>query len=204
MPLKIIAPPAAEPITLEDARAHLRVTPDEDSPPVYFEDAKILRQITQARDWCERFVMRSLAPQTIELALDAFPRGAIQLPMPPVAEIASVKYIDADGAEQTVDAADYVLDDYQEPCWLLPRVLTSWPGTMGVVNSVKVRYIAGYSLATDSPNDRPLPPSIEAAILLVLGHLFENREQTSDLKLEDIPLGVVSLLDPYRIRMSLA
>lgn len=227
-----ITPPVAEPITLAEAKLHLRLDDDGDSPPVHPDDPLIQMLISAAREWCEGYLGRAAAPQMIELALDSFPSsyltgsayfgsgclrslynavvttsaGAIMLPMPPLSSIISIKYIDENIVEQTLASSAYAVDDFQQPSWLLPASGTSWPATAAVINAVKIRYWAGYDLPGDSPNPNPLPWSIVAAMKLVLGHLYENRENSAQFSgnLELIPMGAQALLDGYRIRLGLA
>lgn len=205
MGLKLIAGPAIEPITLAEARLHLRLDDDGDSPAAHPDDPWLATVgIPAARQYCEGWTERALAVQTLELALDAFPTAEIELARPPLIAIDSIIYVDANSTPQTISAANYVVDTYQEPGWVLPATTYVWPATAAVINAVKIRYSAGYDLPGDSPSVNPLPEAIKAAMLLVLGHLYEHREQASALRLEDLPLGVSHLLRPYQIRQSMA
>ena len=96
MGYQVITPPT-EPVTLADARLHLRVTDTA-------EDALIGVWITAAREACEHYTQRSIGSQTLELRLDEFPDGAIDLPRSPVTAITSLKYIDTNGTEQNASA----------------------------------------------------------------------------------------------------
>lgn len=203
MGIKVITPPTAEQISLAEARLHLRLDDDGESPAAHPDDTLLAWMIPSARQYCEGWTERALATQTLELALDEFPAAEIQIPRSPIQGIVSVKYMDGDGVEQTLAASAYTLDDYQEPGWVLPAVDTTWPATQAVVNAVKIRYLAGYSL----PNvvqTHPLPSAIKAAMLLVLGALYENREQSAAVQQHELPLGVFSLLRPYQLRQSMA
>ena len=204
MGLKIITPPTEEQISLVEARLHLRLDDDADSPAAHPDDTLVAVLITAARQHCEEWTRRALGTQTVELALDAFPSAEIELPLAPIQSITSVKYVDANEVEQTIAANQYVLDDFQEPGWLLPATDAVWPTPAAVINAVKVRYVAGYSLPNDSPVSNPLPAAIKAAMLLVLGHLYENREASTERPMTELPLGVQSLLLPYRLRLSMA
>lgn len=68
MAIKIINPPIVEPITLEEAKQHLRVDGNDD-------DLLIQSLIKQAREWCENFQNRKYITQTLEFVLDTFPNG---------------------------------------------------------------------------------------------------------------------------------
>ena len=219
--IKVVSRPVAEPITLDDARLHLRVDPY-DSPPTHPDDSIISAQLSAAREWCEGDLGLSLAPQTLELGRGGFPfvygmlgggGGShvpwIELPFGPVSSVLSVTYVDGDGTEQTLDPLAYVLDNYSRPARLYPKSGTSWPITSTQMfvdpNIVKVRYLAGYSFLGDSPQDsEPLPWVLMAMILLVLGGLYEHRENSTELKLMELPLGAIALGERYRVRLGMA
>lgn len=205
MGLKIITEPTSEPITLEEARLHLGIVAyDSDGHP---HDAMIEGMISSARTYAEEFTGLSLAIKTYELALDQFPEfDEIQLDMAPVIDITSVSYIDEDLVQQSILDADFVLDSYQKPAWLLPAIDFDWPATGSVINAVKIRYRAGYVPTPDS--DEPLalllPSAIKGAMLLLLADLYENRGQTIPGSVSELPVGVQGLLRPYRVRLGMA
>lgn len=209
--IKVISPPTTEPISLDLARRHCRILPDNDSPASHPDDAWLTEiGIPAAREYCEGFLGRAIAAQTWEQALDAFPSGSITL-VGSVSSVTSIKYIDTDGNEQTLSAADYVLDSYSVPAVVSLAVGVTWPLTLtGGVNTVKIVYpAAGYTLPGDSPNNDPLPTVVRAAILLMIGHLYENREATTSGGVggtlpHELPLGVADLLRPHQLRMSMA
>lgn len=203
--LKIVTALDTTPIvSLEDCWAHLRLTPDDDRPPAHPDDALILAQLAAAREWVEGYTDRALTPRTYELALDTFPSNEILLPKPPAVSVVSVKYFDTSGVQQTVDPANYVLDSFQEPGWLLPASGVTWPSTYDTINAVTIRYTAGYSLWNDVDQSVPLPKMLRAAVLLLLGDLYENRENTTTVRMEEIPYGVKSLCDWHRVRKGMA
>jgi uncharacterized phiE125 gp8 family phage protein len=183
MGFKVITPPT-EPVTLADARLHLRVTDTA-------EDTLISALITAAREYCEHYLQRAVGSQTLELALDEFPEGSIELPMGPVTSITSIKYIDTNQAEQTLSGSAYTLDDYSHQSWAVPAYETEWPETLEAANVVKVRYVAGSATP---------PSAVLAAMKLIIGHLYENREQSIiGVSVTELPLGVKALLDTKRI-----
>lgn len=187
---------------MAEARLHLRLDDDGDSPAAHPDDTLIKALISAAREYCEGWLGRALAPQTVEYAIDVFPDGSIYLPMSPVVALTSVKYTDINAVVQTFTGYDF--DSYSEPSRVRLVVNGTWPTIYDTPNAVKVRYQAGYSLPGDSPNTNPLPFSLKAAMLLVLGSLYEQRENSSADKLEDIPLGAQALMIPYRIRLAMA
>lgn len=141
----LITAPTVEPVTLAEVKSQLGIkTVDTDS------DTQLTRRITEARKWAEGHMRRSLMPQTHELRLDAFVEQ-IDLPLPPVASIVSVKYLDSDGALATVDAADYVLEDFPLLPFVRPAYGVSWPGTQGETSAVRVQYVAGHAVSALAP-----------------------------------------------------
>ena len=184
--MKLITPPTVEPITLAEARTHLRVTHTD-------EDALITALITAARSDAENELQRSLITQTREIARDAFP-AAIELRFGPILQVVSVKFDDVGGLEQTLDPATYRLDTYRLTGWLVPDPDYAWPETRQHVNAVRVRYTAGYGPAA---TDVPMP--IRQWILLRIGTLFEHRESVAaGVTVATVPY-VDRLLDPYRV-----
>lgn len=209
--LRVVAQPTGEQITLDEAKLHLRVDSDGSSPPAHLDDPLIESLIVAAREWCENDTGRALVPQTLELTTSAWPvRGPwgigdqVSLPMGPIGSVVSVTYLDAAGVSTVLAGSGYLVDNWSEPGWIYPAVDTTWPTVQSVANAIVIRYTTGFTLPTDSPNDKPLPKSIKAAMLLIVGHLYENREQSNDLKLQNIPLAAESLLDRYRLRIPIA
>lgn len=200
MALRLITPPAVEPISLTEAKAHLRVDHND-------EDTTIAIYLAAARNDCERWTGRVFVTQTWELVLDEFPEDEIQIPNPPLQSIVSIKYDDSAGVEQTLATSEYTADTVSEPGWVVPTP-SGWPTAIFEgINSVRIRYVAGY-LNTDSPTDltSAIPFAIKAAILLHLGRLYANREDvivgTSAVKL---PIGHAEyLLRPYRVHLGMA
>lgn len=183
MGFKVITPPV-EPVTLAEARLQCRVTDTA-------EDSLLASYITAAREYCQHYTQRAIGSQTLEIALDGFPDGAIELPMSPATAITSIKYIDTNGVEQTLAGSAYVLDDYSHLSWVIRAYGTEWPITQGVANALKLRYQAGTAT---------VPGPIRAAMLLMIAHLFANREPVNIGNIiSELPLGVKALLNTNRI-----
>ena len=209
--LRVITDAVNEPITLAETWLHLRLDAY-GSPLEHPDDAWLTEMIPAARQLCEMEHGSSMAPQVLELSLQGFPTAyrqgvgdLIALPMGPVAGVQSVSYTDSTGAVVTLtEGVDYTVDLTSDPCYVYPYLGTCWPAPALVPGAVKIRYNAGYTTASDSPNDMPLPKFMRSAILLTLGHLYENREATTDLVLTELPMGVKSLLSRNKQRMGFA
>ena len=102
MELKVVTPPAAEPLSTAEAKLHLRVDHSAD-------DALITALIVAAREHVENYLVGSLVEQTRAVYLSAWPYSPFRLPCGPVQSIESVKYEDENGDTQTVDSSIYYL-----------------------------------------------------------------------------------------------
>lgn len=205
--LRLITPPASEPITLAEAKLHLRVDFADD-------DDLIGALITAAREQCEVAQRRALITSTWELTEEGFPcqwpvalgpylpgrllerpwpssRLAWQLPRPPLQSIASVAYVAPDGSAVTLDPSAYqVVAGGTGPGLIAPVYGTTWPATRCQPEAVTVRFVAGHADAS------AVPATTKAAIKLLVGHLYENREPvlTTGAVGKELPLTVSSLL----------
>lgn len=174
-----ITGPAEEPVTLTEAKAHLRVVDDS-------EDTLIAMLITAAREHCEDVARRTFVTQTYALTLDNWPDKPLALPLPPVAGITSIVYTDDNGNVATLATSVYVLDGGK--LFVAPN--QSWPSTsLRQYAGVKVTYTAGYGDAAD------VPSKYKQAVLLTLGHWFQNREAVVvGTSAKELPLAAKALL----------
>lgn len=182
MGLRLITPPAVEPVTLDEVKAHLRVD-------TTATDANLAILIAAARediDGPAGWLGRAIVTQEWELSFDGFPTCGIAIPLAPLQTVSSVTYDDDAGDEQTIDAGDYVVDTTTIP----PRITstTSWP-TIGT-NPARVRFVAGYGDVDAVPN------KIKAAIMLHTEILYDRPEGAQLAALER---ARDSLLEKIRI-----
>lgn len=191
MNLRIVTEPTVEPVSVEDAMAHCRA----DSADQTYVEALI----PVARQMAEKYTERALAVATYELRLDDF---ASEIPLiAPVQSVESVKYIDSDGVEQTVDADVYTLDDNPDASFIRLAYGKSWPAPRVEANAVRVQFVSGYTV--ESPNTHPLPKPLYQAMLMIIGHLYTNRQDVSDKQAYEVPLASSHLMTPYRLGMGL-
>jgi len=185
MPLAMVTPPAAEPVTLAEAKTHLRVTAAD-------EDTLIDSLIPTARQWAEDFTRRALITQTWDYTLDAF-ADEIEIPLPPLQSITSVKYLDTDGVEQTLATTEYTVDTAATRGLVRLAYGKSWPSVRDQANAVTIRFVAGYG------NAPAVPAPIKAACLLMLGELYARRETAIvGAPIAPVPVSAEYLLWPYR------
>lgn len=206
MGLKLVTAPADYPVTLEQAKAHLR----EDSTDF---DEQIQAFIEAATDDAEGFQGRALIDQTWDLTLDAWPDSVwqgirrvneIRIPKPPLIEVGGVYYLDSSGAEQTLDASLYTVDTMNESGRVILKS-GSWPTLPELANAVRVRFRAGYLDQTVSPAVSNVPKATFAAILIIIGDLYANRESVVlGQTVAKVPYAADRLLRRHRFDLSLA
>lgn len=198
---KTIIDVVSEPVSLTEARAHLRLDVY-DSPATHPDDPIIESLVTAAREWCEAYTGRSFALRTVELTFDEFPCNGLRflsLGMPPLYAVQFVRYLDELGVEQTFTA--WYLDTHQVPARVQLDPGESWPATEAQrVNAVRVRIQTGYVPADESPTGEPLPKTLRQAMLLLVGHWYENREAVIVGAIPAmLELTVHAMLTPYRL-----
>lgn len=185
--LKLIADAVEEPITLDEAKDHLRVDGTD-------EDALITAYVKVARRQAEMMSRRAFVTQTWELALAGWPQaGCLVLGNPPLQSVTWVKYTDSQGVELTLPSGDYLVDTYSEPGRVVLGHGKGWPSvTLQPGPAVRVRYVAGYGPAV------AVPETYKQAIRLLVGHYYENREavamQVGMVQGAVLPLAVQALL----------
>ena len=179
--------PAVEPVTVAETKQHLRIDHSD-------EDAHIGVLIQVARQHCEDVSRRSFVTRTYTGYLDCWPwDGWIELPYPPLIGVTSITYFDEADAPTVFAAANYLVDNTRQPGRIVLRSNQAWPGdVLRVANGVQVIWTAGYGAAAAAT-----PARYRAAILLMVGHLYENREAVlagQGVSQAALPLGVDALL----------
>ena len=168
MSLQQIIPPIEEPISLTEAKLHLRVDSDED-------DALISTLISTARQSAEMLTNRQLVTAYWRYTIDHFPSAgqAIVLPKSPLQFVTSIYYLDVSGMWQFLSMQDYIVDIAGEP----PRITLAfgkhWPLCLLQAGSASITFIAGYGLASQ------VPEGIKTWIKLRVGSLYACREELS-------------------------
>jgi uncharacterized phiE125 gp8 family phage protein len=184
MSLQLVTPPAAEPVTLADAKLHLKIDTSDD-------DALITRLITAARARAEWHTGRALNTQSWILWLDCWPScGVIEIPLPPLQDVSSVTVYAPDDSATVLDAATYQVDAASAPARLTLKSTVLPPTNLRAINSVAIAFTAGYGDAADD-----VPGGFRAAILELVAFLYEHRGEAP----VELPLDVLALLAPFRL-----
>lgn len=204
---RLVSPPSGEPISLETAKKHLLVSHSQD-------DALITLWIEASRFHAERISGYRFITQQWEFTFARFPVmtgnyyraipgsiGDFLIPGKPVQSVDSIVYIDSAGDEQTFGTLsddsppginEYsFLDDTHQPRLAL-KFNQVWPITAPVTNAVRMTVTLGYG-----DNAEDVPAIKKAGMLLLIGHLNENREEVvtaQSLQSVQIPMGIRDLL----------
>lgn len=167
MDWQVTTGPTIEPVTLAEAKLHLRVDVADD-------DTLITSLIKAARESCEMTEGRAYLEQSITAKLDVF-EDLILLPRPPLISITSIKYLDLDGVQQTLATSYYDTDIISEPGIITLAYNQNWPNTRDVHHAIEIIYKAGYGSAVAA-----VPERVKSAMKLLLTYFYENR-QPSDI-----------------------
>ena len=188
--LAITTAPAEEPLTLAEAKTHLRVDFDD-------EDDSITALIKSARVRIEHETGRQLITAVYRMRMDRLPsgNGMILIPRAPLQSIDAMSYIDVDGDSQTlVENTDFVVDSDREPARIRLAYNKTWPATRKQPNAVTIDFTAGYGAAED------VDELIKDAMRLTIGQNYEFREELiSGTIVAQIPRGAESIITLYQI-----
>lgn len=186
--------PAVEPVTLSEAKAHLRVDTSDD-------DTYIGTLITAAREWCEQYLDRTLVHTQWVMRFDKFPDSGIEpveLPRPPMvasgtATAVTLTFTTEPGSTSTYSTAEYRVDRYATPGTVLPIYGSTWTPHRQDDNAISVTWWAGYGATGAS-----VPAAIRHAMLMLIGTWYERRASADNMGGTEVPFGVKSLLDSQR------
>ena len=193
MATKIITAPTFEPLSVADVSEYLRL---DDSPT---DTLLISALITAARQHLENYLNRFIAEQTVELALTGW-KDKIELSAP-LQSVTSIKYLDENGAEQTLASNQYIVDTYSEPAAIYPAYNVTFPNLYDQENNVKIRYVVGFT-SGGSPDSNPIPDPLKFAMMLIIGDLYANREEGGE-KAYQVNPTVQNLLQFYRLNIGM-
>jgi len=175
----LLAGPAVEPVTLAEAKAHLRIDADD-------EDDLVGALIVAARVAAETEIRRVMIEQSWRAVVEGWPAAGVELPVQPALSVDAVRAVDADGAATPLDEEDYAFDISDGSVELINPVT----GT----KHYEIDFSAGYGVA-----GADVPQPLRQAILMLVTHWHEHRSAITDGEnAAATPLGVRELIAPYR------
>lgn len=178
------APPAAEPVTLAEAKAHLRVDGND-------EDALIAALVTVAREHIERETARVLINRPYRLCLDDWPAdGVIRIGRGPVREVTGVTVYDGEGNATAVSLTDHLLDGEARPARLWLR---DPPAPGRALNGIEIDFVAGFGAS-----GADVPDTLKRAMLLHVAAMFAVRGAVPlEAQPAAMPPGYDRLIAPF-------
>lgn len=188
MPLVLRSGPAIEPVTVAEAKAHLRIDGTA-------EDILIASLILTSRLHVEAALDLALVNQSWTLMLDKWPRetAPVEIPMSPLQSIDAVRVKNASGTAIAVSSSTYLVDIASRPARLVwngaPR-----PDPGIAANGIEIDFSAGFGATAGS-----VPAPLRHAVLLLTAHWYEHRDPVevgSDAA--RIPAVISELIQPFR------
>lgn len=201
---KLITAPTIEPLVVDEVRLHTRIDHT-------VEDSLLASWIKAGRQHAEDYQRRAYIQQVWEIGFDGFPETPILLPRPPLMQVLHIKYIDYQGNETylyytheqdetttttpdpdtSIGEDDFIIDTDSEPGRISLAYEGTWPvSTLQPINSVKIKYIAGYG-----DLGKYVPDTVKDAIHLYCAWRYENRVGEGG----ELPSHFYDILRPGRL-----
>lgn len=188
MSLVMTSGPVLEPVTVAEAKAHLRIDGSA-------EDMLVGSLILTSRLHVEAALGLALLTQGWTLLLDRWPAGdSIEIPLRPVQSVSAVRVFAASGMVTTLAPQDYLVDTASTP----PRLVRTgvWPEPGKAARGIEIDFVAGYGPAAAN-----VPAPIRQALLLLVAHWYEHRDPIEIGSAEAaLPAALSELLMPYRLK----
>lgn len=183
-----VSAPLVTPVSLAEAKAHLRVDASD-------EDSLISSLIQAAVSHLDAngVLGRAMVTQSWAEWVGNAP-GSVRLTVGPFQSLTSVEYYDSDNAFQTATVSNFETWLDGDFALVKPKSGQSWPNTYSRPDAIKITYVAGFG---DAGSD--VPQGIRQAILLLVGHWYENRIAATDVRIQEIPLAVDALIGAERV-----
>ena len=208
---RIITPPSVEPITVNDALAHMNLTSDETQGQL------VELYIQAAREQAETYMGRALITQEWRLTLDRWPvqgeawwdgvmQGAISelrrgrdtwviLPRHPLLSVDEITVFDDAGNPEDVPVSQFIVDTQQEPGRMVLKSSNAWPIALQSANAIQVDYTAGYG-----PAGNDVPAAITLGLLNMVASMYEHRGDHCSAEDAMRQSGAQAIFDRFRVR----
>lgn len=181
----LLTPPAAEAVTLAEAKLYLRIDAAD-------EDELVRTLVSAARLLIEAASGRLLIHQTWRLVLDGWPaNGTARLPLAPVSQIVAARVFNAQGVPTIVAASALSLETGADPPAIWVQAAVAGPGR--AMAGIEIDVLAGFG---DAPAAVPEP--FRQAILMMVARWYEQRGDAGQRGDASLPTDVLALIAPYR------
>ncbi len=185
MPSILLTAPAVEPVSLDEAKAFLRIENND-------EDDLITALVAGSRIHVETQTRRALITQTWRISLDIWPLdGRLPVRPAPLQTLDAARVYDIDGIARMIDTSVFVLDLAASALVFAPWTLPL-PGRLAA--GIEVDVTVGYGGAASD-----VPEPLRRAILMLTAHWYENRGLVASGAVSTLPVSVAALIAPYRM-----
>lgn len=184
--------PAADLISIADAKDHLRVDHDDDDT---FIEAAIAVAMDALDGWQGR-LRRALINQAWRVAVcQADHYGRLFSPLAPASAFTAIQYYPPNSDTLTTATASEfrLIKGGLDWSYIEPKDGFAWPSTDDRPDALQAVFTCGYGEAAEN-----VPASIIHAAKLLIGHFYENREESTALQLKALPFGVAALIHPHK------
>lgn len=186
MYLSRVTPATSLPVTLTEALMQCRID-DASSPDVTLVQGFLSAAVQMVGESAGRV----MATETWAMSIPT-PSGDVALPKSPVQAITSIEYYDAADALQAATVGDFYLFKDDDRAALRPKPGKSWPSASSRDDAVRITFTCGYTA---------IPAGLRTAILLTVGHLYENREAVITGRTgQELPFGVEAFVEQHRLK----
>ena len=180
MALILTIPPTAEPITLSEAKAHLRLTHSDD-------DTYVSNLIIAARRAVESRCDLAIMPQSWQLYADRWPSDSIfKLRLHPVASVDGIAMFGEDDVAQTLNLSDFYFDLASRPARVVLRSNRSYAQPTRRANGIRIAFTCGYTI---------VPLELKQAMLMAIADWYGAR---GDEQGGALPAGATQLLSQFK------
>ncbi len=175
-------------LTTAEAKTHLKVDTDAD-------DTYIDNLVSAATESAQIFTNRYFINTTITQHGDTW-SDISTLFKSKVSSITHIKYFDSDNTEQTLATSVWLSDINHQPARIGLKPNQSFPSLADRINAVNCKYVVGYGSAASD-----VPEGIREAVLLIVGNLYENRQEVVVGRIAtELPKSAQYLLEQYKIQ----
>lgn len=186
--LELLEAPATTPVTLTEVKDQLRVEHTDD-------DTLINRLISVAVAYTD--VQGALGHAMISQKwgqwVDSTPPASVKLILGPVIQVNAIKYYDTNGDLQTDTLTNYEVLGTSFATTVGPKEGFAWPVTQDRSDAIRIEYTIGYGETTAD-----IPQTLRHALMMLIGHWYDNRETTMMDELSNVPYGFDALMDMHR------
>lgn len=180
-----IAAATENPITLDEAKAHLRVDTNAD-------DALISSLISAAVSFIDYpgALGKVMVTQTWRQSVSAPDAdGRLYLTVGPVQSISGVSYFDADNQSQAASVGDFQLYKSEDWAFLAPKSGKTWPVVYNRPDAISITHVSGYGAAS------AVPQSLKTALLFLVAYWYEFRGD----EVSEMPPTAEALINMHKI-----